>query len=148
MNFRIHDDSGHTLAESRDLAAIQREWTGAARVAFSRRADVELTREHVEAFDFDEIPDRVISPGGLTAFPALVDLGESVALRVFERRDEALAAHRARRRAAAAPGACRPIKHARRQLPLKNALMLKWAPLGSAESLARRSRRGRTCASS
>jgi ATP-dependent helicase HrpA len=135
MNFRIRDDAGRTLAESRDLAAIQREWTGAARVAFSRRADVELTREHVETFDFDEIPDRVISPGGLTAFPALVDLGESVALRVFERRDEALAAHRAGVERLLRQALADRIKHARRQLPLKNALMLKWAPLGSAEAL-------------
>ncbi len=135
MNFRIHDDAGRTLAESRDLAKIQSEWTGAARVAFSRRADVELTREHVEAFDFEEIPDRVISPGGLTAFPALVDLGESVALRVFERRDEALAAHRAGVERLLRQALADRIKHARRQLPLKNALMLKWAPLGSADSL-------------
>ena len=88
MNFRIHDEEGATLGESRDLVEIQSQWTGAARIAFSRRADVEMTREDVDAFDFDEIPDRVISTGGLTAFPALVDLGESVALRVFERRDE------------------------------------------------------------
>ncbi|HJT98609.1 MAG TPA: DUF3418 domain-containing protein, partial [Rhodanobacteraceae bacterium] len=72
MNFRIFDEAGATLAESRDLAAIQSAWTGAARVAFSRRADVELTREDVDMFDVDEIPDRVISSGGLTAFPALV----------------------------------------------------------------------------
>jgi ATP-dependent helicase HrpA len=135
MNFRIHDDAGRTLAESRDLAQIQREWTGAARVAFSRRADVELTRERVEAFDFEEIPDRVISPGGLTAFPALVDLGATVALRVFERRDEALAAHRAGVERLLRQALADRIKHARRQLPLENALMLKWAPLGSADSL-------------
>ncbi|HEX5125089.1 MAG TPA: ATP-dependent RNA helicase HrpA [Rhodanobacteraceae bacterium] len=135
MNFRIHDDSGRTLAESRDLAEIQRQWTGAARVAFSRRADVELTRENVDAFDFDEIPDRVISPGGLTAFPALVDLGETVALRVFERRDDALAAHRGGVERLLRQALADRIKHARRQLPLRNALMLKWAPLGSAESL-------------
>ncbi|HKE48231.1 MAG TPA: ATP-dependent RNA helicase HrpA [Rhodanobacteraceae bacterium] len=135
MNFRIHDEAGRTLAESRDLAAIQSEWTGAARVAFSRRADVELTREHVDAFNFDEIPDRVISSGGLTAFPALVDLGESVALRVFERRDEATASHRAGVERLLRRALADAIKHAKRQLPLKNALMLKWAPLGSAESL-------------
>ena len=135
MSFRIHDESGRTLVESRDLAEIQRQWTGAARVAFSRRADVELTREHVEAFDFDEIPDRVISPGGLTAFPALVDLGESVALRVFERRDDALVAHRGGVERLLRQALADRIKHARRQLPLKNALMLKWAPLGSAEAL-------------
>jgi ATP-dependent helicase HrpA len=135
MNFRIRDDAGRTLAESRDLLSIQREWTGAARVAFSRRADVELTREDVGAFDFEEIPDRVISPGGLTAFPALVDLGESVALRVFERRDEAMAAHRGGVERLLRRTLADPVKRAQRQLPLDNALMLKWAPLGSAESL-------------
>jgi len=135
MNFRIYDEDGRTLAESRDLASIQSQWTGAARVAFSRRADVELTREDVDAFDFEEIPDRVISPGGLTAFPALVDLGESVALRVFERRDEALAAHRGGVERLLRQALADAIKHARRQLPLKNALMLKWAPLGSADAL-------------
>jgi ATP-dependent helicase HrpA len=155
MNFRIHDEKGRTLAESRDLAAMQSEWTGAARVAFSRRADVELTREDVDAFDFEEIPDRVVSPGGLTAFPALVDLGESVALRVFERRDEALAAHRRGVERLLRQALADKIKHARRQLPLKKDVLLRSAamdgrfltlaikderkneaaPLGSAESL-------------
>jgi ATP-dependent helicase HrpA len=135
MNFRIFDEAGVTLAESRDLASIQAQWTGAARVAFSRRADVELTREEVDAFDFEEIPDRVISPGGLTAFPALVDLGETTALRVFERRDEALAAHRGGVERLLRQALAEAIKRAQRQLPLRNALMLKWAPLGSAESL-------------
>jgi ATP-dependent helicase HrpA len=135
MNFRIVDESGRTLAENRDLGAMQREWTGAARVAFSRRADVELTREDVEGFDVDDIPDRIVSSGGLTAFPALVDLGETVALRVFERRDDALAAHRGGVERLLRLALAENAKHARRQLPLKNALMLKWAPLGSAETL-------------
>ena len=58
-----------------------------------------------------------------------------MALRVFERRDEALAAHRAGVERLLRQALADRIKHARRQLPLKNALMLKWAPLGSAESL-------------
>ncbi len=97
----------------------------AARVAFSRRADVELTREHVDAFDFEEIPDRVISSGGLTAFPALVDLGETVALRVFERRDDAQAAHRGGVERLLRQALGDAVKQARRQLPLKNHLLLK-----------------------
>src|SRR5690606_21309676 len=39
MNFRVRDEKGGLLAEGRDLAAIQAQWTGAARKAFSRRAD-------------------------------------------------------------------------------------------------------------
>ena len=135
MNFRIYDESGKTLVESRDLAAIQAQWTGAARVAFSQRADVELTREDVDAFDFEDIPSSIVSSGGLTAFPALVDLGESVALRVFERHDEAQSEHRRGVERLLRNALADRIKQARRQLPLNNALMLKWASMGSAETL-------------
>jgi len=135
MNFRIQDEKGEILVESRDLAAIQSQWTGAARVAFSRRADVELTREDVDAFDFDDIPASVVSPSGLTAFPALVDLGESVALRVFERHDEAIEAHRRGVERLLRRALADKLKQARRQLPLNNAIALKWTPLGSADSL-------------
>ncbi|RYD14001.1 MAG: ATP-dependent RNA helicase HrpA [Lysobacteraceae bacterium] len=135
MNFRVRDEKGELLAEGRDLGAIQAQWTGAARAAFSRRADVDLTRDEVDAFDFEEIPASIVSSGGLTAFPALVDLGGSVALRVFERHDEAISEHargveRLLRRALADK-----LKQARRQLPLANALALKWAAFGSAEAL-------------
>ncbi len=135
MRYRLHDDSGRTLAAGRDLAALRAQWEGQAREAFSRKTDVELTREDVASWDFEEIPAQVRSAGGLLAFPALVDLGETVALRVFERRDEAAEAHRAGvirllRNALAAD-----MKQARRRLPIANALSLKYAPLGSIDSL-------------
>ncbi len=135
MNFRVHDESGATLAEGRDLPAIQAQWTDAARGAFSRRADVELTREEVDAFDFEDIPESIVSSGGLTAFPSLVDLGESVALRVFERHDEALAEHRRGVERLLRRALADKIKQARRQLPLNSALSLKWAPFGSVDAL-------------
>jgi ATP-dependent helicase HrpA len=135
MRYRLHDDSGRTLAVGRDLAALRAQWEGQAREAFSRKTDVELTREDVASWDFEEIPAQVGSSGGLLAFPALVDLGETVALRVFERRDEAAQAHRAGvvrllRNALAAD-----MKQARRRLPIANALSLKYAPLGSIDNL-------------
>ncbi|HET6806048.1 MAG TPA: ATP-dependent RNA helicase HrpA [Frateuria sp.] len=135
MRFRLHDEHGRTLAAGRDLAAMRAHWEGQAREAFSRKTDVELTREDVSRWDFEEIPAQVRSEGGLTAFPALVDLGETVALRVFERHDEARAAHlkgveRLLRNALASE-----MKQARRRLPIANALSLKYAPLGSVESL-------------
>ncbi|MEO7756013.1 MAG: DUF3418 domain-containing protein, partial [Dokdonella sp.] len=135
MNFKVQDEQGATLVESRDLAAIQAQWTGAARGAFSRRADVELTREEVDAFDFEDIPASIVSGTGLTAFPALVDLGESVALRVFERHDEAAAEHRRGVERLLRRALADRLKQARRQLPLNNGLALKWTPLGSADAL-------------
>jgi ATP-dependent helicase HrpA len=103
-------------------------------------------------FDFDDIPASVVSGSGLTAFPALVDLGESVALRVFERHGEALAEHRRGVERLLRRALADRLKQTRRQLPLNNALLLKSAvmdgrfltsairddrkpPLGSAESL-------------
>jgi ATP-dependent helicase HrpA len=135
MRYRLHDEQGRTLATGRDLAVLRGQWEGQAREAFSRKTDIELTREDVTRWDFEEIPEQVRSEGGLLAFPALVDLGDAVALRVFERRDEAEAVHikgveRLLRNALASD-----VKQARRRLPIANALSLKYAPLGSIDGL-------------
>jgi ATP-dependent helicase HrpA len=135
MRFRLHDDSGRTLAAGRDLAALRAQWEGQAREAFSRKTDVELTREDVAAWDFEEIPREVRSAGGLLAFPALVDLGETVALRVFERRDEASAAHRDGVLRLLRNALAGELKQARRRLPVGNSLALKYAPLGGVDGL-------------
>jgi ATP-dependent helicase HrpA len=135
MHYRVYDEHGRTLAEGRDLALIQSNWGGAARAAFSRQADAELTREDVDGFDFAEIPDSVVGEGGLTAFPALVDLGDSVALRVFERRDEARTEHRAGVMRLLRRALADRFKQARRQLPVNHALALKYAGIASVDSL-------------
>ncbi len=135
MRYVVTDERANVIAEGRDLGAIQAQWSGAARVAFSQRAAADLAREDVAGFDVEEVPDAIVSAGGLHAYPAFVDLGESVALRVFEQRDEALAAHRAGIERLLRRALADRIKQARRQLPLANAVALRWAALGSAESL-------------
>ncbi|WEN14730.1 ATP-dependent RNA helicase HrpA [Rhodanobacter sp. AS-Z3] len=135
MRFRLHDERGKTLASGRDLAALRGHWEGQAREAFSRKTDIELTREDVASWDFEAIPAQVRSDGGLTAFPALVDLGETVALRVFERSDEARAAHRQGVVRLLRNALASEAKQARRRLPIGNALALKYAPLGGVEGL-------------
>jgi ATP-dependent helicase HrpA len=140
MRYRLHDGDisskpGKTLASSRDLAALRGQWEGQAREAFSRKTDIELTREDVASWDFEEIPAQVRSDGGLTAFPALVDLGDTVALRVFERSDEARVAHRQGVVRLLRNALAGDAKQARRRLPIGPALALKYAPLGSVDGL-------------
>ena len=135
MRYRLHDERGKTLASGRDLAALRGQWEGQAREAFSRKTDIELTREDVTSWDFEEIPAQVRSDDGLTAFPALVDLGETVALRVFERSDEARAAHRQGVVRLLRNALASEMKQARRRLPIGNALALQYAPLGSVDGL-------------
>ncbi|MGO4702239.1 ATP-dependent RNA helicase HrpA [Dyella sp. 2RAB6] len=135
MRFRLHDENGRTLVASRDLAAMRGQWEGQAREAFSRKTDLELTREDVTRWDFEDIPAQVRSDGGLMAFPALVDLGDAVALRVFERSDEAREAHRGGVVRLLRNALASEMKQARRRLPVGNPLALKYAPLGSVDSL-------------
>lgn len=135
MRFRVYDEHGKTLSESRDLETIRAQWSDSARAAFSRHADTELTREDVDDFDFDEIPKTLISEGGLVAFPALVDLGESVALRVFERADEAQTAHREGVIRLLLRALREPIKQARRQLPIARNLALKYTAIATIDEL-------------
>ena len=135
MRYRLHDEQGKTLASGRDLAALRGQWEGRAREAFSRKTDIELTREDVASWDFEAIPAQVRSDGSLTAFPALVDLGETVALRVFERGDEAFAAHRQGVVRLLRNSLASEAKQARRRLPIGNGLALKYAPLGSVDAL-------------
>ena len=140
MRFRVQDDraeriAGADLAAGRDLEAIRTQWSDSARAAFSRRAASEFTREQVDEFDFDDIPRTLLSAGGLTAHPALVDLGESVALRVFEHADEAAAAHARGVERLLRSALREPVKQARRQLPVERKLALKYAALASVDSL-------------
>ncbi len=139
MRYRLHEGDaakpGKTLASGRDLAELRGRWEGQAREAFSRKTDIELTREDVASWDFEEIPAQVRSEGGLAAFPALVDLGETVALRVFERSDEARAAHRQGVVRLLRNALASEAKQARRRLPIANPLSLKYTPLGSIDSL-------------
>ncbi|MGH8042401.1 MAG: ATP-dependent RNA helicase HrpA [Rudaea sp.] len=118
MRFRVHDEKGAILIEGRDLGSIRAQWGESARTAFSRRADTELTREDVSEFDTD-IPDSVRGESGLVAYPALVDLGDAVALRVFERADEATVAHRGGVERLLRHALREPIKQSRRQLPIR-----------------------------
>jgi len=135
MRFRLHDENGRTLAAGRELAALRGQWEGQAREAFSRKTDLELTREDVTRWDFEDIPAQVRSDGGLLAFPALVDLGDAVALRVFERGDEAREAHRGGVVRLLRNALASEMKQTRRRLPVGNPLALKYAPLGSVDSL-------------
>ena len=135
MCFRVYDERGATLAEGRDIDAIRSQWSAAARAAFSRRADTQLTREDVSEFDFEDIPETLLSGAGLTAYPALVDLGESVALRVFERAAEARSAHAGGVERLLRHALREPIKQARRQLPVERKLALKYAAIATIDSL-------------
>ena len=135
MRFDLRDERGHSLAQGRDLAALRERFGSRAREAFSHHADAAVTREDVRDWDFDAIPEATRARDGMAAYPALVDLGEVVALRVFENSDEASVAHQAGVERLLRIALAAEFKRAQKQLPLKPKLAVAFAPHGRADAL-------------
>jgi ATP-dependent helicase HrpA len=135
MRFVLHDEHGKVLAEARGLQTLREHWQQRAREAFAQKTDIELARDDVQAWDFDEIPRSVRSQGNLTAYPALVDLGSSVALCVFEHASDAAAAHPRGVERLLRMSLAGEFKRARRQLPIHRTIALQYAPLDGIDAL-------------
>ncbi|MFO1506361.1 MAG: ATP-dependent RNA helicase HrpA [Lysobacterales bacterium] len=135
MNFHVHDEQGALLATGRDLAALRDRWGDAARRAFASRAATGLDTTDVTAFDFDDLPRRVVGEDGLDAFPALVDLGESAALETFENPADAEAAHVQGVARLLRIALTNAVRQAARQLPVGKQSVLSWAAFGAGANL-------------
>ncbi|HEU4945748.1 MAG TPA: ATP-dependent RNA helicase HrpA [Kribbella sp.] len=96
MTFRVIDDRGKTVAEGKDLARLKERLKPRTKAAISQiasKAVSKLERTGLTDWTFDELP-RSFSErrGGLTVagYPALVDDGQSVSVRLQEtERDQA-----------------------------------------------------------
>jgi ATP-dependent helicase HrpA len=86
MNYRVVDDAGRELAAGRDLAALKTQLGEAAQLTFSS-AGTGIEKGGIRAWDFGELPAQIsFTRGGrrLTGYPALVDEGESVSIRLLD----------------------------------------------------------------
>jgi ATP-dependent helicase HrpA len=102
MNFRLIDEHGGVLALSRSLPELRAQYGDRVTQTF---AAVEIKTEAAEgeligltSWTFGEMPELMeVKVGSRTVvgFPALVDEGDSVALRVFDTEEGAAEKHRA-----------------------------------------------------
>jgi ATP-dependent helicase HrpA len=89
--FRVLDDQQRPLASGKDLAVLRAQVAPQSRVALAAAA-ADLERTGLTAWSFGTLPGTVqVRRGGhtVTAFPALVDEGGSVAVRVVATEAEA-----------------------------------------------------------
>jgi len=87
MTFAAIDDRGKRLGTSKDLAALRERFadrtrTSVAKATAASGPDRSLERTGITAWDLEVLP-RVVENGPVRGFPALVDEGTSVAIRVF-----------------------------------------------------------------
>jgi ATP-dependent helicase HrpA len=93
MNFVLLDDSDKVIARSRSLAAMREKHAGASQQHYAKQS--QLTTG-ARTWEFGDLPERQeIAAGGRgqLGYPALVDEGESVGLRVFATPAEARISH-------------------------------------------------------
>ncbi|MCA9214784.1 MAG: ATP-dependent RNA helicase HrpA, partial [Planctomycetales bacterium] len=87
LNVKVVDAEGDVLSAGRDITKL-REDLGEQAVAIAEQApiDTQWHRDGITEFDFDELPKQVVvGRGGIdvTLFPALIDAGDSVKLRLL-----------------------------------------------------------------
>ena len=101
MNFRAVDEHGRMLGQSRDLQALRSRFASMIEQTFARAEVKEETADAalqgLTSWSFGDLPEIMeVKVGGrnVIGFPALVDEGDTVALRVQDTPEKAAAAHR------------------------------------------------------
>ncbi|MQA24656.1 MAG: ATP-dependent RNA helicase HrpA [Micromonosporaceae bacterium] len=90
MTFRVVDEQGDTLAEGKDLAALRQKLAPKVAETISA-ASSGIERRGLREWSFGALPATAEQVRGglrLTVYPALVDEGDSVGIRVFDTRAE------------------------------------------------------------
>ncbi|GIX30804.1 MAG: ATP-dependent helicase [Porticoccaceae bacterium] len=101
MGYRLVDEGGELVEFSRDLAALKRRHRQRVQRAIAEAAEAGGERAGLRDWEFGELEEvRCLRRGGaeVAAYPALVDDGDSVSVRLL---DDPLDAERASRRGAA-----------------------------------------------
>ena len=135
MNLRLFDADGKLLASSRDLDALRARFGGQAGEAFAARAGRALAADGLRDFPAAPIPLQVPGEAGVPAYPALVDEGDSAALRIFADRNEAAEQHPLGVRRLLEIALADKAKQARKQLPVPPKTGLLYAAIESQERL-------------
>ena len=130
MKFRLVDEGGQPLAAGDDYADLKRRFGGSGRQAFAAIPSQGLEREGITRWDFGALPESVdLDRAGikLRGYPALVDQGDSVALRVLDSPEGAELAQRAGLRRLFMLSLAVEVRQLRRNLPGLDRLRLQYA---------------------
>lgn len=87
LNVRVVDEKGKKLSEGRDLIALREQVGVKPEEAKPQAAELAWHRDGLKSWDFDRLPQRLdVKRAGvmLTKYPALIDQGESVSLRLLD----------------------------------------------------------------
>ena len=133
-NLRLFDAGNqHVLAESRDLDDLRARFGIRAAEAFSARAAEGMAQRGLTGFPAAPIPESIAGAGGVPAYPALHDDGDSASLSVHAERAEAQRHHPQGVRRLLRLAVAEKLKQSRKQLPVQAKTSLLYAAIESAD---------------
>ncbi len=97
MRVRVVDQQGLTLEQGRDLAGMKRRHANRSDATHRQLTSPGFERSGLKNWDFESLPKRLsVEQGGiqLQGYPALVDEGESVAIRLLDAQSNAREVHK------------------------------------------------------
>lgn len=97
MNFRVIDEQGHILDYGRNLKSLQDKYAVKAGKSFDQIAADELNYTGCIQWAFDDLPPAysfIQNGQEFVGFPAIVDEGNTVGVRIFDTQAKSDAAHR------------------------------------------------------
>ncbi len=140
MNFRVVDEHGRMLGQSRNLAELKQRFGAQIERTFAQAQVGEAEGElaGLTSWSFGELPELLeVGVGGrkVVGFPALVDEGDTVALRAFDTPEKAREAHRAGLRRLFALELREQVKYIEKSLPGLRDMALAFMPFGTEAEL-------------
>ena len=138
MNYQIVDAEENEVAAGRDLPKIRRDLGLRARASFTSNPPPRWNKDGLVRWDFGDLPQSVeISHGGITVngYPALIDAGDAVALRLLESKYAALESTRTSIRRLFIIQVREELRYLERTIPNIERMSLFYATIGRANDL-------------
>ncbi|MFQ6371041.1 ATP-dependent RNA helicase HrpA [Shewanella sp. YIC-542] len=138
LNFKVEDDHGKLVAQSRSLDKLKAELQGQVKSAIRKVADKGIEQQSLTQWSFGQLPQEYQRRRGsyeVKAFPALVDEGDSVAIKLFDDEQQAQTLHRQGVRKLLLINIPSPVKHLQQALPNKAKLAMYFNPFGQVQWL-------------
>ncbi len=138
MKFRVVDGAGRAVSAGADLPRLQRELGFQGQRSFAHIPVEGIEREGLTRWDFGALPEVVdLDRGGIRVrgYPALVDQGDRVALRVLDSEDNAALATRAGLRRLIRLHLGADLRYLRKQIPGLDRMRLQYARVPEAQGV-------------
>ena len=138
FNIKVLDQKNKVIAQGRDLFALQQKLQGKVKQNLESVATPELEQSGLTQWTIQDLPAEFVNKTGgyeIKAYPALVNQGKTVAVKLFEQVHIANNAHKLGLRHLVILGIPSPVKYLQDKLPNKAKLGLYFNPFGQINAL-------------